>query len=45
MEIISSFLIQFRNLKQYNFLGILFTEAVTKFYPVSWRRNLDSTFL
>lgn len=45
MEIISSFLIQFINLKQYHFLCILFMEAVTKLYPVSRRRNLDSTFL
>lgn len=43
VEIVSPYLIQFRNLKQYHFLCILFVEAVTKFYPAS-RRNTDSTF-
>lgn len=44
VEIVSSFLIQFRTLKQYHFLCILFVGAVTKFYPVSMRRDIDSTF-
>lgn len=43
-DTVSSWLIWFRKLKQYHFLCILFVEAVTKFYPVSRRRDIESTF-